>query len=137
VVSHQQSEYTNPRTGMEATSQQEPRGLLPTSVGNSPYYANSGVVSLRYGPIGPTLRTVVKVWVWETAVTVGTAVGTAVGGTGRLLAWGDVLGGAKGGVQGGIARSKIACFGEALHLFCELLDTAVHNASPYPILLQL
>jgi hypothetical protein len=97
--------------------------------------ATSGVVSLRYGPIGPTLRTVVKVWVWETVVTVGTAVGTAVSGTGRLLAWGDVLGGAKGGVQGGIARSKIACFGEALHPFCELLDTAVHNASPHPILL--
>jgi hypothetical protein len=42
---------------------------------------------------------VVKIWVWETVVTVGTAVGTAVGGRGRLLAWGDVLGGAKGGAQ--------------------------------------
>jgi hypothetical protein len=95
--------------------------------------ATSREISLRYGPIRYTLLTVVKLWVWEAVVTVGTAVGTAVGGTGHLLAWGDVL----GGVQGGIAQSKIACFGEALHPFCELRDTALYNASPHPILLEL
>jgi hypothetical protein len=61
--------------------------------------ATSGVVSLRYGPKRPTLLTVVKVWVWSTAVAVTTAVATAVGGTGQLLARGDVLGGVEGGVQ--------------------------------------
>jgi hypothetical protein len=61
--------------------------------------ATSGVVSLRYGPKRPRLLTVVKVWVWSTAVAVTTAVATAVGGTGQILARGDVLGGFEGGVQ--------------------------------------
>jgi hypothetical protein len=63
-----------------------------------------------------------KVWVWETAVAVTAAVAAAVGGTGQLLARGDVLGGAEEGDYVGIAQSKSARFGEACHLFCEIRD---------------
>ena len=78
----------------------------------------------------------VKVWVWETAVTVAAAVAAAVGGTGQLLARGDVSGGAEGDYVG-IAQSKSARFGEACHLFCEIRDMALHHASPQPVFLQL
>jgi hypothetical protein len=61
----------------------------------------------------------------------------ARGGTDRLLARGDVLGGAEEGDYVGIAQSKSARFGEARHLFCEICDMAIHYASPQPVIPQL
>jgi hypothetical protein len=60
----------------------------------------------------------------------------ARGGTDRLLARGDVLGGAEGDYVG-IAQSRSARFGEAHHLFCEIRDMAIHYASPQLVFLQL